>query len=173
MTTGSIPTTGAWKIDPVHSTANLSVPHNVVARFRAQFPSVTGTLENGVLSGQVDVEGLHLGLPMLREHILGEGFLDQANFPTLSFSSTELRVDDDGTVHLDGELTIKGVTKAISASGTVTGPAHVTKVDGREADLLALELTTTIDRRGFGLGIEAGTGWDVTIDVSLELNQAQ
>ncbi len=34
------------------------------------------------------------------------------------------------------------------------------------------ELATTIDRRDFGLGIEAGTGWDVTIDVTLELNQA-
>jgi polyisoprenoid-binding protein YceI len=172
MTPGSIPASGAWKIDPVHSTANFSVPHNVVARFRAQFPNVTGTLEGGVLNGLVEVEGLHLGLPMLREHLLSAGFLDMADCPTLSFSSTDLHAHDDGTVHLNGELTIKGVTKAISAAGTVTGPARVTKADGSEADLLALDLTTTIDRRDFGLGIEAGTGWDVTIDVSLELNQA-
>jgi len=165
----SLPTTGTWNIEGVHSTATISVEHNVVATFRAQFVGLSGTLENGVLSGSVPAEGLQVSIPMLKEHALGEGFLDAANHPALTFHSSEIHAHDDGTVHLNGEITIKGVTKPITASGTVTGPQEVTRVDGQVGEYLGLELTTTVDRRDFGLEIFAGTGWDVTIGVNLEL----
>jgi polyisoprenoid-binding protein YceI len=171
-TPASIPTTGTWNIEGVHSTANISVAHNVVSTFRAQFLGLTGTLENGVLSGSLPVESLHLGLPIFREHVLSEGFLDAANHPTLSFRSSEIHAHSDGTVHLTGEITIKGVTKPIAASGTVTGPLEVTRADGQVSEFLGLALTTTVDRREFGLEIASGTGWDVTIDVNLELIKA-
>jgi polyisoprenoid-binding protein YceI len=171
-TSPSIPTDGTWNIEGVHSTANISVAHNVVSTFRAQFLGLTGSLENGVLSGSVPVESLHLGLPIFREHVLSEGFLDAANHPNLSFRSSDIHAHDDGTVHMNGEITIKGVTKPISASGTVTGPLEVTRVDGQVGDYLGLALTTTVDRREFGLEIASGTGWDVTITVDLELVKA-
>jgi polyisoprenoid-binding protein YceI len=171
-TPASIPTSGTWNIESVHSTANISVEHNVVSTFRAQFLGLTGSLEDGVLSGSLPVDSLHLSLPMFRDHVLGEGFLDAANHPNLSFRSSEIHAHSDGTVHLTGEITIKGVTKPINASGTVTGPMEVTRVDGQVSEFLGLALTTTVDRRDFGLEIASGTGWDVTIEVNLELVKA-
>jgi polyisoprenoid-binding protein YceI len=171
-TPASLPTTGTWKIESVHSSANISVAHNVVSLFRAQFLGLTGSLENGVLSGSVPAESLHLSIPMFREHVLGEGFLDAANHPDLSFRSSEIHAHSDGTVHLTGEITIKGVTKPITASGTVSGPQDVTRADGQVGQYLGLVLTTTVDRRDFGMQIPSGTGWDVTIEVDLELVKA-
>jgi len=168
----SLPSTGTWNIDGVHSTVNVSVPHNIIATFRAQMFGISGSLEDGVLSGTVPVEGLQIGLPIFKEHLLGEGFLDAANNPQLSFRSSDIHAHEDGTVHLNGELTIRGVTKPISASGTVAGPIEVTRPDGNKVEVLALELSTTVDRREYGLEVSAGAGWDVTIDVSLQLVKA-
>jgi len=168
----SIPDTGTWNIDGVHSTVNLTVEHNVVATFHAALLGISGSLEDGVLTGSVPVDSLQIGLPIFKEHLMGEGFLDAANHPTLSFKSDEIHAHEDGTVHMNGELTIKGVTKPISAGGTVTGPAEVTRADNSTGELLGLTLVATIDRRDFGLEIAAGTGWDVTLEVALELAKA-
>jgi polyisoprenoid-binding protein YceI len=165
-------TAATWNIDGVHSTVNISVTHNAVARFRASLLGVSGSLENGMLSGSVPVDGLQIGLPVFKGHLLAEGFLDAANHPNLSFHSSEIHTHEDGTVQLNGEITIKGVTKPISASGTVTGPQQITRPNNTTAELLGLSLTNTVDRREFGLEIAAGTGWDVTIDVDLELAKA-
>jgi len=170
--TPSIPTTGTWDIDTTHSTVNISLTHNVVATWRSQFLGVTGKLEDGVLTGSVPVEGLQIGLPMFKEHVLAEGFLDAANHPELSFSSHDLHAHDDGHVHLRGDITIKGVTKAIEASGTVTGPLEVTRADGKTVEALGLTLTGTVDRREFGLEIFAGADWAVKIEADLELFKA-
>jgi polyisoprenoid-binding protein YceI len=168
----SIPATGTWKIDGVHSTVNISVKHNVVATFRASLLGISGSLENGALSGSVPVEGLQIGLPVFKGHLLSEGFLDAANYPNLSFVSDEIHAHEDGTIHLNGEITIKGVSKPISATGTVAGPEQITRPDGSAAELLGIALSTAVDRREFGLEIAAGAGWEVTIDVDLELAKA-
>lgn len=175
MTTSSapsIPATGTWDIDTVHSTANLTVEHNIVATFHAPLLGITGSLEDGVLSGSVPADGIQIGLSVFKEHVLGEGFLDAANHPTLSFKSHDIHAHEDGTVHLNGELTIKGVTKPISAGGTVTGPMEITRANNMTAEVLGLTLVTTFDRREFGLEIHSGTGWEVTLEVALELAKA-
>jgi polyisoprenoid-binding protein YceI len=172
ITAGSLPTTGSWKIDPTHSTATFTLIHNVVATFRAGFHDVSGTLIDGVLSGSVPVENLELGGPAaFREHVLGEGFLDAASHPTLEFRSHDIHAHGDGHVHASGELTIRGVTLPIAAEGHVRGPLEVTLVDGSTGERLGLTLSTTVDRRDFGLNIFAGADWHVTIEVELELRR--
>ena len=171
-TPATLPTTGTWNIDSVHSSANFSLKHNIVATFRARFLGVTGKLEDGALSGSVPVESLELAIPVFKEHVVGEGFLDSANHPNLTFRSSDVHAHDDGTVHVDGEITIRGVTKPISASGRVSGPVEVTRPDGTEIEVVGLDLTATVDRRDFGLEIYAGAGWEVTIEVDLQLVKA-
>ena len=66
----SIPSTGTWKIDSVHSSATFKVIHHVVATFRGHFHEVSGALEDGVLSGSVQTDSIDLGtLPLLKEHL--------------------------------------------------------------------------------------------------------
>jgi polyisoprenoid-binding protein YceI len=166
-TPASIPTTGTWKIDPIHSTVSFKVKHNVVATFRGYFHDVTGQLVDGVLSGEVAVENLDVGsLPLFKEHLLAPDWFDAANFPTLSFTSTDLHAHGDH-LHAAGELTIKGITKAVEIGGNVTGPLSVKGADGVTADRLGIDLITTIDRNDFKVG--AYVGDEVTIEVSLEL----
>ena len=165
----SIPSTGAWKIDSVHSSATFKVIHHVVATFRGHFHEVSGALEDGVLSGSVQTESIDLGtLPLFKEHLLGADWFDIENHKTLSFSSTDLHAHGDH-LHAAGELTIKGVTKPVEISGSVRGPVPVPNHDGSSSDRLGLDLTTTINRRAFGITGEGGAADDVTIEVSLEL----
>ena len=165
----SIPSTGTWKIDSVHSSATFTVSHHVVATFRGHFHEVSGALENGVLTGSVQTDSIDLGtLPMFKEHLLGADWFDIENHKTVSFSSTDLHAHGD-QLHAAGELTIKGVTKPVEISGSVRGPVPVPNHDGSSSDRLGLDLTTTINRREFGITGEGGAADDVTIEVSLEL----
>jgi polyisoprenoid-binding protein YceI len=169
---GSLPDSGTWNVDGVHSTVSISVVHNTVAIFHASMLGISGTFEDGVLSGSIPADGLQIGLPIFKEHMMGEGFLDAANHPTLEFKSDEIHAHEDGTVHLSGELTIRGVTKPISAGGVVSGPTEVTRPDNSVVEVLGINLETGFDRRDFGLEVFAGAGWDVTLEVALELVKA-
>jgi polyisoprenoid-binding protein YceI len=165
----SIPSTGTWKIDSIHSSVTFTVRHHVVATFRGHFHDVSGALENGVLNGSVQTEGIDLGsLPMFKEHLLGADWLDVENFQSLSFRSTDLHAHGD-QLHATGELTIKGVTKPVEISGSVRGPVPVPNQDGSSSERLGLDLTTTINRRDFGVTGEGGAANDVNVEVSLEL----
>jgi polyisoprenoid-binding protein YceI len=168
-TAASIPSTGTWQIDSVHSSVTFTVAHHGVATFRGHFHEVSGALEDGVLSGTVQTDSIDLGtLPMFKEHLLGADWFDIANHTSLSFSSTDLHAHGDH-LHAHGELTIKGVTKPVEISGSVRGPVPVPNHDGSSSDRLGLDLTTTVNRRDFGITGEGGAADAVTIEVSLEL----
>jgi polyisoprenoid-binding protein YceI len=165
----SIPSTGTWKIDSIHSSVTFKVSHHGVATFRGHFHDVSGALENGVLSGSLPTDTIDLGtLPMFKEHLLGSDWFDIENYKTLSFSSKDLHAHGD-QLHATGELTIKGVTKPVEISGSVRGPVPVPNQDGSSSDRLGLDLITTINRRDFDVTGEGGAANDVTIEVSLEL----
>jgi len=172
-TPASLPVTGSWRIDATHSTATFTLAHNVVATFRAGFHGISGSLEDGVLSGSVAVENLDLGGPaVFREHVLGEGFFDAASHPNLSFRSQDIHAHGGGIVHGSGELTIKGTTLPIAVEGSVRGPQEVALADGSTGERLGITLTTSVDRRDYGLEIYAGADWDVAIEVALELSKS-
>jgi polyisoprenoid-binding protein YceI len=178
----ALPTTGTWSVDPIHSSVRFSITHHAIATFRAGFDDVSGAFDadRGVLSGSVPVDNIDLqGVAKFKSDLLAERFFDAETHPTLSFVSTELIADADGSLRLTGELTIKGVTKPISAVGHVGGPITVTHHDGRESDRLGIDLSTVIDRRDFGIthnneyaeGV-VNLGWDVAIEVALELTRS-
>jgi polyisoprenoid-binding protein YceI len=175
----TLPATGTWSVDPIHSTVRFSITHHAIATFRAGFDSISGSFdaERGVLSGSVPVENIDLqGVAKFKSDLLEERFFDGERHPNLSFVSAELSPEADGSVQVNGELTIKGVTKPISAVGHIRGPITVTHNDGRESDRLGIDLSTVIDRREFDMthnnhyaeGV-FNLGWDVAIEVALEL----
>jgi polyisoprenoid-binding protein YceI len=175
----SLPSTGTWTVDPIHSTARFSIVHHAIATFRAGFTEISGAYDAtaGTLTGSVQVQNIDLqGPARFTDHLLSDHFFDAAQFPTLSFASTALSADAAGSVQLNGELTLKGVTRPISASGLVRGPITVHHNDGHESERLAIDLTTVIDRRDYGIthnnelaqGV-LNLGWNVTIEVALEL----
>jgi polyisoprenoid-binding protein YceI len=177
MTTSVQPLTGTFAVDPIHSLFQFSVRHMGVSTFSASFDDVTGRLvadEHGVrLDGTVRVESLSIKMPDFRAHVLdGPDFFDARNHPEMSLRSTNVRLGEDGTVQLDGELTIKGITKPITATGTYQPP--VTDLTGGER--ASLELSATVDRRDWGFSFQAqlpnggdALGTKVTLTAHVEL----
>jgi polyisoprenoid-binding protein YceI len=129
-------------VDNVHSTIGFAVKHNGIATFRGTFGEVEGSLGPDGLTGTAKVESITVGEPNLKGHLLSPDFFDAERFPELSFRSKDVRVDASGDVNVEGEITIKGVTKPIVLSGSASGPVD---------DRLGIEIETTVDRREFGL----------------------
>ena len=162
---------GTYNLDPVHSTFGFAVTHNGVSSFRGQFDHVDARLEGGALVGTAQVDSVSTPIPQLKEQLLATDFFDAANAPTVSFESTDIRIANDGELEVDGELTLRCVTRPVTATGRY---AAGTGMQGNE--VVGLELEATIDRRDYGLNWQAplpgggeALGWDVTLEAHLQL----
>lgn len=166
--------TGTWAVDPVHSKIGFAVKHLGVSWFRGSFDQIEGALDESGLVGTADVTSVAVDEPNLKGHLLSPDFFDAERHPQLTFRSNDVRVDGDA-VAIDGEITIKGVSRPLSLSGTIGGP--VENPYGKV--VLGLDVEGTVDRREFGLDWNAplpGGGLtvanEVTITGELELVQA-
>lgn len=165
---------GTYNLDPVHSTFGFVITHNGVSKFRGQFEQVDARLEDGELLGTAQVESVKTPIPQLKDHLLSPEFFDAAQAPTIVFRSTDIALAQDGSVEAAGELTIRGVTNPVTATGTLATGQNMSG-----ADVVGLDLEATIDRRDYGLDWQAQLprggdvlGWDVTLQVHLELMKA-
>jgi polyisoprenoid-binding protein YceI len=163
--------TGTYNLDPVHSTFGFEIKHNGVSTFRGQFEQVEAKLEDGVLTGTVQVDSVKTAIPDLKQHLLGPDFFNASETPTVDFRSTGIRLVGDGEVEVDGELTIRGVTKPVTARGSV---AYGENMMG--AEVVGFDLEAKVDRREYGLDWQAQLpsggdvlAWDVVLEVHLEL----
>ncbi len=170
--------TGTWKIDPVHSSVSFSVQHMGVSTFSAGFGDIDAALtvtdEGARLFGAAKVESVEIEEPQLRGHLLSPEFFDTERYPEIRFESDDVRIEDGGEVVVEGDLTIKDVTRRVEARGTVLGP--IEGPDGSRR--LGITLETVVDRTDLGLGwnmdLPDGTvvlANDVTLTVRLELVQ--
>ena len=169
--------TGNWTIDKVHSHVGFSVKHMVVATFRGSFDDYDVSLATGEdsqpeLRGDVKVDSLVVKDENLAAHLRSPEFFDVASYPEIKFVSTAVNVGEDGSLEVEGDLTIKGNTHRVTARGSISGP-H-TDIAGN--DKLGVELETVVDRREYGLEWNAPLpkgGFalenDVKLEVSLEL----
>ncbi len=176
-TVDALPVTGTWEIDSRHSTMRFSVIHHAVAYFRASFYPITGSYDAATrtLTGEVRTADLQVPIDPLHHHLLTADFFDAEQHGTISFAST--RIDSEGpALTVQGDLTLKGVTRPVTATGHAAAPTAVAHPDGSEAEHFGIELEATIDRRDYGVdfnnvlpsGLE-NLGWNVRIDVALEL----
>src|SRR4051795_9946232 len=141
--------TGIWQSDPVHSHVGFAVKH-VVGTFRGSFGEFEATIRDTggqpQLSGRVPAESVQVKEENLQGHLLSPEFFDVEKTPEISFQSTGITAED-GQVVIDGELTVKGITKQVVARGELNGPA--TGPDGN--DRIGLDLETEVDRHDYGL----------------------
>ncbi len=177
MTTATTPLAGSYTADPVHSSFGFSVRYQGVSIFRGTLDEVAATYEDGKLHGAAKAESISIRTPdAFRQHVLGAEFFDAANHPDVVFTSTSADLREDGTAVVEGELTIKGITKPVTATGTYQAPVQ----DPYGGVRSALELTATLDRREWEMNWQAPLpsgedvlAWDVTLSVNLELVQQE
>jgi len=166
---------GTYVADPVHSSIGFAVIHNGVSTFRGSFNSFEARLIGGDaprLEGTVDVASLDVPDEQLKGHLLSPEFFDADRYPQLRFSSTELDVEEDGSLRVRGELEIKGHEHEAKASGRFAQ----LDADMTGSPRVGLSLEASVDRRDFGLDWQAelpsGGGvldYEVGIAVELEL----
>jgi polyisoprenoid-binding protein YceI len=164
--------TGTWTFDPIHSSVSFSVRHMGVSTFSAGFREIDAALIDGRLEGTAKVESVEIEEPQLRGHLLSPEFFDAERQPEIRFESDEVRLGDGDELVVEGDLTVRDVTRRVEARGTLVGP--IEGPDGRGR--LGITLETVVDRTDFGLGwnmdLPDGTvvlANDVTLTVRLEL----
>ena len=114
---------GTYVADPVHSSFGFAVRYQGVSLFKGTLDEVDAKLVDGRLEGAAKVESISIRTPeQFRAHVLSGEFFDAANHPEVTFTSSDLDLREDGTVTVPGELTIKGITRPISAAGTWVAP---------------------------------------------------
>ena len=164
---------GTFNADPVHSSFGFAVKYQNVSNFRGTLGDVAATFADGKLEGTAQVESISIVTPeQFRAHVLSADFFDVENYPTVTFTSTDVTLNDDATATVNGELTIRGVTKPVTATGTWQAPS----ADAFGNTRAHLQLDTTIDRTEFGLNwnMPLPSGGDalandvtLTVDVAL------
>ena len=149
MTTATTPLLGATYVaDPVHSSFGFAVRYQGVSLFRGTLTEVAAQLTDGSLEGTARVESISIRTPeQFRQHVLSAEFFDAANHPEVTFTSSDLDLREDGTARIAGELTIKGITRPVEATGTWTAPAP----DAFGSTRGHLNLEAVVDRTEFDM----------------------
>ncbi len=162
-----------WTFDPAHSQIQFSVRHMGISTVRGTFGQFAGSIEdsNGVVKGvtvDIDVASLTTGNGQRDEHLRSADFFDVANYPKATFVLTSFQ-RDGGDVTATGDLTIRGITKPVTLTGDVGGPAK----DPWGNQKVSAELETKISRKEWGLvwnvALEAG-GVLVSDEVKLRID---
>src|SRR5437868_3041160 len=146
----TIAPTGTWNLDPVHSRVDFEVSY-LAGTFKGEFHEIRAELsadgERASLEGTAKVASVDVRDENLSAHLQSPDFFDAERHPELRFAAQDVRLDGDGKVAVDGELTIKGVTRPVAVTGTVSAPI----ADPYGNDRIGLNLTTKIDRTDFGI----------------------
>ncbi|RRO18240.1 polyisoprenoid-binding protein [Saccharopolyspora rhizosphaerae] len=166
--TAQIPgyTVGTWDVDPVHSDITFSVRHMGVGKSRGRFASFSAEVVTGEdllqssVNATIDVTSIDTGNADRDAHVRSADFFDAEQFPTGTFRSTGIRQDGEDYL-IDGELTLKGVTKPVTLTA---------ELGGFSDNLLGVSASTTVNRTDFGIGQAGGAviGEKVTLTLDIE-----
>ena len=176
MTKLSDLTAGTWNIDASHSEVGFAARHLMVSKVRGQFKdfaavvTVAQPFEHSTVEATVQLASIDTNSADRDTHLRGVDFFDVENNPAMTFKSTKVSNDS-----IDGDLTIKGITKPVSFDLDFGGVS----ADPWGGTRAGFEATTEINRKDFGLSwnaaIEGGgvlVGEKVKIALDVELVRA-
>lgn len=161
-----------YQVDGTHTFPRFSYNHHGLSIQTSQFNITTGTVtldkeaRTGAVDITIDTRAIDTGSAVFNEHIQAEDFLDTAKYPTATFKSTRVVFEGDQPRAIEGDLTIKGVTKPVTLK--VTHFAAMTHPMLKK-DAIGANASTQIKRSEFNAGKYAPyVGDEVTITVAIE-----
>lgn len=161
-----------FNLDSTHSFPRFSYSHLGYSIQMSRFDKATGTvtLDKAAKTATVDIvidtKSVNTGSTTFNEHIQAEDFLDTAKYPTATFKSTKVIFEGDKPAKIEGNLTLKGITKPVTL--TVTS-FHAMPHPMLKKDAIGANATTKVKRTDFNMGKNAPyVGDEVTIDIALE-----
>lgn len=169
----------AWQIDSAHSNIEFSVRHMMISKVRGQFEKFEGTValdEHTPTNTQVDVrmqaDSLNTRNEQRDNHLRSPDFLNAAEYPYVTFTSTRVEVIGDQQARLTGDLTIRDITREVVLNVAYSGQAR--SPWGKVS--YGFNGSTAINRKNWNLtwnqGLETGgvlVGDEIEINIELEL----
>lgn len=166
-----------YTIDPTHTFPSFEVSHLGFSTQRGRFNVTTGKVVLDRAKGMaeadisIDARSISTGLAKLEEHLRAEDFFFVEKHPTITFKSTKARFSGDKLAALDGELTMRGVTKPVTLTVTAfhCGLNPIVKKQACGADAVA-----TIKRSDFGINYALPmVGDEVKLLIQVEAHKEQ
>ena len=167
---------GTWAIDPVHSEVSFVVRHMMVSKVRGRFDTFEGTIVTAEdplassVTASVDLSSINTGQEQRDAHIRSADFFEVEKHTHMTLASTGIRAEGDHFL-LDGDLTLKGVTKPVTFKLEVNGFGP----DAYGGTRAGFSATTEINRHDFGVsfngpipGVPGGVAVSDKVTVTLE-----
>lgn len=161
-----------FAIDPTHTAPRFEYTHLGYSNQVHRFDKTSGriVLDRAAQTGSVDVTidatSVNTGYATFNEHIQGEDFFHTARFPAITFKSTGVKFADGKPVAVDGNLTMKGVTKPVTL--TVTH-FHAMPHPMMKRDAIGANAVAKLKRSDFNMGKNAPYVSDeVTLSIAVE-----
>ncbi len=178
MSTETLPPTGTYVIDTVHSTVGFVARHLVGAKVRGRFTEFSGQItvadppEGSSVTATIQAGSVDTGQEQRDAHLRSADFFDVETFPTIEFASSSVKQAGTGEWELAGQATIRGVARPITFEleylGTGPGMAP-------DSTVAAFSAKADIDRRDFGVSfggaLDTGgliVGNKVTLELDVE-----
>jgi polyisoprenoid-binding protein YceI len=161
-----------YGVDSTHTFPRFSYSHFGYSTQLSSFKNTTGKVvfdaeaKTGSVDITIDMKAVNTGFDDFNGHLQGEDFFDTAKYPTATFKSTKVVFEGDKPKSIEGQLTIKGVTKPVTL--TVTAFQAMPHPMMKKPALGATAFTT-IKRTEFNAGkFVPYVGDDVRIDIAIE-----
>ncbi|MEU1073309.1 MULTISPECIES: YceI family protein [unclassified Streptomyces] len=168
--------TGTWAIDPIHSEIAFSVRHLGIANVRGRFDDFDGEIvlaENPLESSvraAIRIASVSTAHDQRDAHIRSEEFLHAEKYPEMTFRSTGVRRGGRDGFLVDGELTVRGVTRPVTLDLELNGFGK--GYEGRS--VAGFSATTQLSRKDFGVtGGPTGAALGDTIKITLDVEASR
>lgn len=165
-----------YKIDPSHSEVSFKVKHLMISTVTGQFAAFDASMQSessdftdAQITFSADISSISTNNSQRDEHLKSADFFDAANHPQMTFTSTAMRKKDAENYELEGELSLRGVSKPVTLQVEYAG--RMTDPYGQEKH--GFEISGKINRKDFGLTWSAVTeagGVVVSDDVKIAVN---
>ena len=170
-----------FNLDPAHTMVQFKVRHLGLSTVTGRFATFSGSFQLDPASGQagnaslsIDVASINTDNDRRNAHLKSPDFFNADSFPKITFQSTSIQKLTGNKYKVNGNLTMRGVTKPVTLDGELAGTRQTPR-----GWLAALSLTGTVKRKDFGLMWDRVTEGvaivadDITMQIDIEANEAK
>jgi polyisoprenoid-binding protein YceI len=171
LATAALAAPTTYSSEPNHTFVRFSYNHMGFSTQESRFNSTTGTVtydpaaKTASIDMVINTKSVDTGSDLFNGHIQGPDYLDTAEFATATFKSTSVKFNGDTPVSIEGNLTVKGVTKPVTLK--VTSFKH--GLNMMKKDSIGADATGTIKRSDFNMSKAVPmVGDEVTLEIAIE-----
>ncbi len=154
----AVATPETYVIDEKHTMPRFEYSHFGYSTQSSRFDKASGKIildraaKTGSVEVTIDAKSVNTGSPLFNEHIQAADFFDTAMFPTITYKSRSMKFDGNKLAVVEGDLTVKGVTKPVTL--TITS-FHCMPHPMLKKDACGANATAKIKRSEFNAGKHA------------------